>query len=233
MEESVRFDNILKLGKRLVEELGLDQSVDTLGRWMAHYIAELIDNAETACEESRYEKSTLCANAILELWKYHSTMPKSSRPFQGFESIIRTLESFDTENTASRYFWLVRKKASKDQKNSESASWLDVADSVDQTARVLIRFCLACAARDAVDKSKEWIALAQAAAVTDDGYLSVIRLITHEVELNDEDLVTDENRNIIEDRIKRLKEFENLAATLSDHLRAKLDLTDNNTLSSE
>ena len=40
MVERIRSDSVLALGKKLVDELGLDQSVDTLGRWMAHYIAE-------------------------------------------------------------------------------------------------------------------------------------------------------------------------------------------------
>ncbi len=230
MEESARFDNIIKLGKRLVEELGLDQSVDTLGRWMTHYVAELIHGAETAKEEDKDEKRSQCASAILELWDHHSTMPRGRRPFQDFEAILRALESLDPKNAESRYYWSVRNEAAKEQKNAESTAWLGIADGVDHTARLLIRYCLACAARDVADKSKEWVALAQAASVTDDVYLSVIRLITHEVELNDEDVVTDENRNVIENRIKKLKEFENLAATLSDHLQAKLDITDNNSV---
>ena len=40
MVKRIRSDSVLALGKKLVDELGLDQSVDTLGRWMAHYIAE-------------------------------------------------------------------------------------------------------------------------------------------------------------------------------------------------
>jgi len=40
MADSAQFDDVLKLGKQLIAELGLDQSIDTLSRWMAHYIAE-------------------------------------------------------------------------------------------------------------------------------------------------------------------------------------------------
>ena len=35
-DESARSEAILALGRRLVQELGLEPSVDTLGRWMAH-----------------------------------------------------------------------------------------------------------------------------------------------------------------------------------------------------
>ena len=45
-----------RLGKKLIDELGLDQSVDTLGRWMAHYIAEKMEDAQAAIGESRDRK---------------------------------------------------------------------------------------------------------------------------------------------------------------------------------
>ena len=40
--------DVLELGKILVRELKLDPGVDTLGRWMAHHIAELIRAADEA-----------------------------------------------------------------------------------------------------------------------------------------------------------------------------------------
>ncbi len=233
MEESARFDNILKLGKRFVEELCLDQSVDTLGRWMAHYVAELIHGAETAKEEDKDEKRSQCASAILELWDHHSTMPRGRRPFQDFEAILRALESLDPKNAESRYYWSVRNEAAKEQKNTESAAWLEIADGVDHTARLLIRFCLAGAARDAADKSMEWVTLAEAAGKTDVDYLPIIRVISNEVALTDEEVANDEDRKEIEARIERLENFANLAEKLSDRLRAKLDFADNDTLSSE
>jgi hypothetical protein len=233
MEESARFDHIVNLGKRLVEELGLDQSVDTLGRWMAHYVAELIHSAETTKEEDKDEKRAQCANAILELWAHHSTMPRGHRPFQDFEAILRTLESLDPKNAESRYYCSVHNEAAKDQKNAESAAWLGIADGVDHTARLLIRFCLACAARDAADKSMEWVTLAEAASTTDVGYLTIIRVISQEVALTDEEAANDEDRKEIENRLKRLEEFAKLAQNLTDRLRAKLDFTDNDALSSE
>ncbi|NTU49842.1 MAG: hypothetical protein HGA87_02945 [Desulfobulbaceae bacterium] len=232
MEESARFDNILKLGKRLVEELGLDQSVDTLGRWMAHYIAELIHDAETAIEEDQDEKRSQCASAILDLWDHHSTMPRGRRPFQDFEAILRALESLDPKNAESRYYWPVRNEAAKEQMNAETAAWLGIADGVDHTARLLVRYCLACAAQDAADKSMAWVTLAEAAGTTDLGYLPIIRVISNEVALTDEEVANDKDRKELVNRLKRLEEFADLAQNLSDRLRAKLDITDNDTMSS-
>ena len=55
---------VLDLGRALVDELGLDPGVDTLGRWMAHHIAELIEEAETAKGEERPAKFAQCADAV-------------------------------------------------------------------------------------------------------------------------------------------------------------------------
>ena len=46
MENSEIQKRIINLGKALVEEIGLDPGVDTLARWMAHYIAEQMEIAE-------------------------------------------------------------------------------------------------------------------------------------------------------------------------------------------
>ncbi|UJP01740.1 MAG: hypothetical protein LZF85_08010, partial [Nitrosomonas sp.] len=142
--------------------------------------------------------------------------------------ILRTLESLDPNSNIPRYFRPTREAAAKQQKNMESAVWLDIADELDYTAKLLIRFCLTCAARDTVDKSKKWVTLAEAAGATNDNYLSVIRFVSNEVELSDEDTATNEERKEIESRIKRLEDFANLAKMLSDRLRAKLDTIDNN-----
>lgn len=85
MADSAQFDDVLKLGKQLVAELGLDQSADTLGRWMTHYIAELIHSAEIANEKDRDEQRSKCASAILELWDHHAAIPNGKRPFQDYE----------------------------------------------------------------------------------------------------------------------------------------------------
>lgn len=39
MEKSEVYQNAINLGKLLINELQLEPSVDTLGRWMAHYLA--------------------------------------------------------------------------------------------------------------------------------------------------------------------------------------------------
>ena len=94
-EESSRFDQVLSLGVKLVDELDLESSVDTLGRWMAHYVAELMDRADNAAPEERAALRKSCSDAILELWSHRAELPDGKRPFEDLEPIMRAIESLD------------------------------------------------------------------------------------------------------------------------------------------
>jgi len=60
----------VKLGARIVTELGLDDSVDTLGRWMSHRIAELMTRAQEADSLEEAENAKLeCTRLILRVWR--------------------------------------------------------------------------------------------------------------------------------------------------------------------
>jgi hypothetical protein len=48
---------------------------------MAHYIAELIQDAEKASAEERPAKMRACCDAIFNLWKHRHTLPNGKRPF--------------------------------------------------------------------------------------------------------------------------------------------------------
>jgi hypothetical protein len=56
-----------------VEELELDPGVDTLARWMAHHLAELIDQADNAADPAvRAKASEQAVSTILRLWEHRS-----------------------------------------------------------------------------------------------------------------------------------------------------------------
>jgi hypothetical protein len=206
-----------------VDELGLDESVDTLGRWMAHNVAELIHAAETAQAEERHAKLAQCTTAILQLWKHRNDLPHGSRPFEGFEPALRALESLDTSNKIPRYFEQLCNEANETEENADSRKWLSVVHALDASAKFLIRYCIARAAEVASDKSKHWLSLAESAGVADGVDFQVIRIIINECDpVKPDDL----RRKEIEDRIKRLEEFNELAAAVAADLRSQLGRTD-------
>ena len=226
MVVSTRSEPLLELGKRIVNELGMDDSVDTLGRWMAHHIAELIQAAESAEVEDRPGRLAQCTDGILALWKHRSHLPNGKRPLEDFEPILRALESLDPSDDRPRYFRTSRLEANQAEQNAETTEWLEAADELDYAAKILIRYCLARAAGAASDKSANWVALAEAAGLEDDVDLIAVRIMSEESDLLTATEPDDEVRKRIEDRIERLEGFKKMAAALASDLRRQLKKAD-------
>lgn len=59
-----------------MKELDLEDSVDTLGRWMAHRIAELMEQTEQAPTEAERESAKReCTDVIVRLWEHRMKFP--------------------------------------------------------------------------------------------------------------------------------------------------------------
>ena len=225
---SVRCEATLELGRKLTEELDLDQSVDTLGRWMVHYIAELIHDAENASTEERPTKMRACCEAILNLWKYRHTFPNGRRPFEELEPLLRTLASLDPEDDTPRYFRSVRAVADDAEENDETKYWLKLIHGLDYSAKILIRYYLTQAAQTALKKSVEWVDLAVAAGADESAEYSLIRVIYEEDSMLKASDPRQEEMKRIEDRIERLEEFANMAMAVVSELRKEVQQTEGN-----
>ncbi|GLI39492.1 hypothetical protein KI811_15760 [Geobacter hydrogenophilus] len=211
-------DGVLKLGEKIVEELGLDQSVDTLGRWMAHYISEKIADVESATGEDREKKMSICADSILNLWTHRSELPSGKRPFEEFESVFNALQSLDPDDATPRYYRQIRSAAEDEHdESSETAEWLRLASGIDYTARALIRYCLAAAAEAAVDKSKDWVALADVAGKNNDFDVRVVINLIQDAETLTPKTSADIKQDKIKDLINRLEAFSGMASKINSH----------------
>ena len=213
---------MLDLGCALVKELDLDPGVDTLSRWMAHYIAELIDEAETAKAEDRPAKLAKCADAILKLWDHRHQLPGGKRPFEDLEPIMRALESLDPADDTPRFFRAQRMAINETKESNETVKWLKLADGLDYSAKSLIRYCLTQAAQTAIDKSRPWVALAEKAGLEDNIDFRVIRFTSDEKELSEAQKLEKIEQRQLEDRIKRLDGFKKMADSLASDLRQQL-----------
>lgn len=84
--------NILALGSHLTDELGFIESRDTLGGWMAHYVAELIAKAANAQEgAAKHEAELIAAKEILNIWSHRSSLPGNAYPLSRYKDIIESL----------------------------------------------------------------------------------------------------------------------------------------------
>lgn len=85
----------MELGQHLVNELGMEPGVDTLGRWMAHHLAGLIDAARNAKEDAkRRDAEARAAKTIVSLWEHRASLPGRAYPLARFRNVISVLESW-------------------------------------------------------------------------------------------------------------------------------------------
>jgi hypothetical protein len=222
-EDSARSDPILALGGKLVEELGLEPSVDTLGRWMAHYVADLIAKAESATGEEKRLAEKKCFDAILALWKHRAELPNGKRPFEDLEPVVRAIESLDPDDDTPRYFRPARPPKGEGEKKAEAETWLDMVSGLDYSAKILIGYCLAEAAHAAADKSKEWVKLAEAAGAEDGVPEIVIRFVSGNANVGKEPDPNAEVRRQLQNRIGRLEGFTKLAEAVLRDLKTRLE----------
>lgn len=98
----------MELGKYIVAELGLEPSVDTLGRWMAHHVAGLIDKVEKSDEpkEKAAAENEAC-ELIIKLWEHRNEIPANVDPIKKYNNCLDFLSAIipvDQENNYTRIF---------------------------------------------------------------------------------------------------------------------------------
>lgn len=88
----------LELGKLLVSEILDHGNVDTLTVWLAHYIAELITNAEKEGPSlnGRAAKKEAC-ETILKLWEHRATLAGRANPMKEYENAVQMLHKLSNE----------------------------------------------------------------------------------------------------------------------------------------
>ncbi|MCQ8183488.1 hypothetical protein NP603_20420 [Methylomonas sp. SURF-1] len=193
---------VISLGKALVDELGLEPGVDTLSRWLAHFIAEQLACLDNAKGEEKAQVQHRCFETILTLWQHRSSFRNNHRPFENFEAIFKTLDALNPENRHSFYrFWNQDDEADNAVGEEDAKPWLDMAIGIDQAARVWINFALNQAVERALDeKTKDWLDKA-ISLMPDDDLVVIHRLVS-----KDDDIGEGEKANQI--RIDKIKNLE-------------------------
>jgi len=88
----------LALGRHLVEELRLEPGVDTLGRWMAHHLADLVTHADKASDRAgRAAAKRQAVETILHIWK-HRAVSDRINPLLELQPVLRVLCTLSQEN---------------------------------------------------------------------------------------------------------------------------------------
>ena len=88
-----------------MSELDYEDQRDTLGRWMAHHLAELMDKAEngaTATERLRARKNA--TETILKIWEHRASLPGNAYPLAPYKDILKVLDRLRPNDNPFRHF---------------------------------------------------------------------------------------------------------------------------------
>lgn len=142
---------ILKLGKKITNELLLNNRVDTLGRWMAHYIADLIDRVENTNDETQSELyKRECFNVILALWNRKENIPFISKPLENFEIPLKLLDKLKADKFNYDYFRYFN-EIPKD------IDWCEFVQIVKKNTESIFEICMfAVINKDVIDNEVMW-----------------------------------------------------------------------------
>ena len=116
--------DVINLGKQLAKELALDNTCETLSKWMAHLLAEKINAAENAIPDSE-ERRTLeqqAVDLILRLWERRYSLPPRVSPFGQLQKLIEYLTSLQ-DRTTNAWPW-VR------YRHQEQSAWQELDTSI-------------------------------------------------------------------------------------------------------
>jgi len=227
-------EEILKLGKKLISELNLDYSVNTLARWMAHYIAELIisiENCKSKDEKRKLQKE--CCELILDLWDKKDRLP-IYKPLDDLQEFLEILTVLKDENKTNSI--LPRWIEYRSLKNN--SPWSNFVNKVkNNSEKIFYHSIEANLYKDLLLKDNEWLNKHQ-------GFLSdkEKELIEHlnsvakidftsgvvdlNEKLNDETVTNEERLNYIFKEIVELieeekNELHNLKKTIFKSLKSK------------
>lgn len=142
-------DEIIKLGKKLVSELALADGVDTLSKWMAHYLAELlhgVENAQSDTEKASKQKE--CCEVILRIWEKRESIPHINTPIRDLQPLLGVLQALEPKDPS--YFLRQDKQA--------KASWQSFVDVLKGNSQHIIEVCIyASMGEELLAKSVEWL----------------------------------------------------------------------------
>lgn len=81
----------MALGRELVRNLEFDARGATIERWLAHHLAELMVQAETATGPAKAEAEARAADLILRIWARRRDLPATADPLGGYREAIAVL----------------------------------------------------------------------------------------------------------------------------------------------
>jgi len=209
-------DRVLALGQEIAKNL--TNSHDVTGRWIAYYIAELMQKAENAKDEERASIERTCYDTILKLWSHNSSYPADSLPFRDYDAVFKTLMRIDPNNETPFY---ARNDVAAPNENSDAQIYLDMALVIDDSVRILFEQILECV----IQAKPGDVAIGYVKALLgleDDDSLHLHTILRSLYSMETEIDAESANRKQIEDKIAKLEFLSHFTQDTLDSLRQQL-----------
>jgi len=206
MEDCNSKERILELGKLLVSTFEDRGNVDTLRRWMCHYLAEKICEAETSNAEDKSAKMDECCSLILNIWAHRNEFDRDYRPMKSFEPIWKTIEDL-AAGTSSTYDRFLDYQASLKSDTPTSQEWLNRARAIQAASTAMILDCLSRAAETTNEQDRAWVKAALETSAKEDKDLKAAAKLLDLKNFKDKSLIADLEitRKTTIEHLKRLK----------------------------
>lgn len=166
MEKSEQPNPIIELGRKIARDLGNSSRSDFLGGWMAHYIAELISEYETASKKNKDHAREKAFEAILKLWTHRYKSSSGFDAVKNAEPVLATLNQLNP-NAEKSFYFSSRHELVKGA-NSDLKQLYEMAMGVDRTARRILKtILLAMAEASTGEDLNEYLKLASSVGGND------------------------------------------------------------------
>ena len=149
------------------------------------------------------------------------------KSYSSKQKVFESIKNLDPHTESPMYFNQREMQSEETKQGTETKKWLETAKSLDYSAIILIRFCLAKASEHALDTSMDWVELADQAEL-DENDIRIIRILEEESEIMGGIDFDAHKREKLKDRMNSLNGFVKLAASLSAELMHQLNVDNQN-----
>lgn len=162
---------MLELGKLLAAEL---EQTDTLGRWIAHHLAERMTSLEQKTGSERGIAEAEVAELILRLWSLRRQLPGGRIPLAEVDEVEAAIARLTPGRRPWAYFGAFAADTEPSPEETETSTTLKAALLVDRLAGDLVHGLIGRAAALAEDDGAAWTKQAEEIG---DGALRTLRRI--------------------------------------------------------
>lgn len=218
-EKSKPSKEIIDLGKQLVKEFSDHGRCDQTTAWMAHYLSEIIHEAESEKSIAKKRKLQIeCCDIILDLWKKRSYYPGRHKPLAELSDAVNMLSALKKEDD-DPFSWR------QFRAYEDTSSWGQFIRHTRRTMEDTLALSLCTAvAEDVLKREKRWLKHENLLSENEKIIIKYLDTLIDKTYEHIRIIYGDEKKSKPEDRLTIA--FNKLRSLAADHVKKTDDLRD-------